>query len=293
MHLNRIALLIVLLVGLLPGVVVAAGPWQKLISLPDDPEKVFLGELLGLSMDAERQRYYVVDSAHAQLVSFDREGNYLSTLNPGDTLKKPASLAMLGDGRLWIVERSDNSLVQVNLQRQQVRAFPLAYANGQPIFADKIQADEKHQLYVLDRGRGVVVRLDDNLKVRQTYQGAKGFKGFIDFRLTDSGLWALDGLSRSLTLFNSQGEVQRTVALDKELAFPVAFEVDVAGQFYLLDRHAGRIVVFDRSGRYSYDFLLQGKRPGQLWFPARLMFDWEGRLCVVNEGNGRVDIYGR
>lgn len=285
--------LIIVLQGLTASLAVAAGPWQFVESLPNKTADVSLGESLALTVDAEKQRYYVVDSSHAQLVSFDQQGQFLAALNPGGSLQNPVSLALASSGKLWVVERSISQLLYVDLQEQQVSPFKLSYPDGLSIMADKVAVDAKNRLYVLDRSRGAVLRLDDNLKVVQRYSGAGDFQGFSDFRLTSDGLWALDGLGRSLTLFADDGKPVRQVRLDGTLAFPVAFAVDPAGQFFLLDRHAGKIVVFDSRGGYGYDFLLKGKRQGQLWFPSDLLFDWTGRLCVVNDGNGRIDIYSR
>lgn len=94
-------------------------------------------------------------------------------------------------------------------------------------------------------------------------------------------------------LLTYEGKLVRQVPLTGEMEFPVAFDIDATGHFYLLDRHAGKVLVFDSRGDLSYDLLLKGKRQGRLWYPSDLMFDWQGRLCVVNEGNGRVDIYSR
>jgi len=272
---------------------IAAGTWEFALSLPGKGAEHSLGEALALAMDESRQRYYVVDSSHGQLVSFDQQGQFLNALNPGNALKKPVAMALASAGKFWVIERSNNQLVYVDLDRQQVRAFSLFAPDGLPIFPEKVKVDRKNRLYLLDRSRGTVVRLDDNLKVKQTFLGEKGFRGFTDFLLTEEGLWALDALRRELTLFDDNGKRLRKVELVDKLSFPVAFETDSAGQFYLLDRHAAKILVFNRSGEFSYEFLIKGKRQGQLWYPAGLKFDWAGRLCVVNEGNGRIDIYSR
>ncbi len=293
MNQKRLISGLILLLGLWAGPLYAAGPWQFVQSLPGKDAEVTLGEALALTLDAERQRYYVVDGSKGQLISFDQQGQLLTALNPGNRLQKPVSLALAPGGKLWVVERSANQLLYVNLQEQQVRAFDLAYPDGQAIMPDQVALDDRNRLYVLDRSRGAVLQLDDNLKVTQTYRGGEDFHGFTEFHLTSDGLWALDGLGRSLTRFGTDGQLMRQVRLADRLQFPVAFAVDATEQFYLLDRHAGKVVVFDSQGGFSYEFLLKGKRPGQLWYPSGLLFDWQGRLCVVNDGNGRIDIYGR
>jgi hypothetical protein len=140
--------------------------------------------------------------------------------------------------------------------------------------------------------RGTVVRLDDNLKVEKILAGEQGGKGFVDFKVKKTGTWALDGLSGKVYRFAGDG-APAVLALARSLAFPVSLEIDEAGQLYILDRHAGSVAVFGPQGEFRYDFLGQGKRHGKLWYPAQLLFDWAGRLCVVDEGNSRVDIFNR
>ena len=284
---------LVFMLSLCSSSAIAAGPWQLVMSMPDKDADVVLGDALALTVDAGRQRYYVVDSNRGKLLSFGHQGELLAALNPGNRLQKPVSLAVAPGGILWVVDRATNQLVKVNLQKQQVLSFDLVSNDGLSVFADKVAVDQNRRVFVLDRSRGVVLRLDDNLKIIQEYVGKKPFQGFVDFRLTADGLWALDSLSRSLTLFSDDGKLIRQVTLAGNLEFPVAFEVDGTGMFYLLDRHAGKVVVFNGRGDLSYDFLLKGKRQGRLWYPASLLLDWAGRLCVVNEGNGRIDIYSR
>ena len=66
-----------------------------------------------------------------------------------------------------------------------------------------------------------------------------------------------------------------------------------ADTFFILDRHQNRVVVFSRDGRFLYSFLELGQNSGQLYFPRQLRFDPWGQLCVVDEGNGRVEIFSR
>jgi 6-phosphogluconolactonase (cycloisomerase 2 family) len=75
--------------------------------------------------------------------------------------------------------------------------------------------------------------------------------------------------------------------------FPVSLAVGPADSFYILDRHQNNIVVFSRDGQFQYSFLEFGQGPNQLYFPRQLRFDPWGRLCVVDEGNGRVEIFSR
>lgn len=270
----------------------AAGPWAYLRQLPALDSGVKLGLPSAVSIDTVKQRYYVVDAQGGQLVSFDKDGKFLAAFNAGGELRTPLSLARTSSGVLWAVDRYDNKLLYINPRQQKVQRFSLKYPDGKQIFPAKIALDSGNRLFVLDQRRGAVVQLDDNLKVVQHYRGEEAFQGFVDFKIKDGILWALDGLSAVVYRFAVGEPAAESVRLSG-LQFPVALEIDSAGQFYVLDRHAGTVEVFGPKGDKRFDFLGKGKRHGQLWYAKELIFDWEEKLCVVDEGNNRVDILTR
>ena len=270
----------------------AAGPWSYLRQLPAADSGVKIGLPSALSVDAKSGRYYVVDAADGQLVSFDKDGKFLSAFNAGGELKSPVSLARTSSGVLWVVNRASNELLYINPRKQKVEHYQPSHPDGARIVAAKVAVDGEDRLFVLDQRRGAILQLDDSLQVVQNYSGDKGFRGFVDFKLKGRDIWALDGLARKIYRFSANGETVKVVAL-QGLQFPVALEVDTAGQFYVLDRHAGTIEVFGPQGDKRFDFLGRGKRHGQLWYAKDLLFDWEQRLCVVDEGNARIDILTR
>jgi hypothetical protein len=93
--------------------------------------------------------------------------------------------------------------------------------------------------------------------------------------------------------FTMDGKPASSVVLEDVVRFPYSLEVGPSGIFYVLDRHGGDVAVFDREGRFRYRFLTPGQARGRLYFPIELKFDPWGRLCVVEEGNGRVEIFKR
>ncbi|OHB29058.1 MAG: hypothetical protein A2X84_02995 [Desulfuromonadaceae bacterium GWC2_58_13] len=262
------------------------------MQLPVNDAGITIDRPIAIAIDEENKRYYVVDAVGGTLISFDSDGKHLAAFNAGGELKQPVAMAKGLRGMLWVIERSTNQLFYVNPKEQEVRKFPLSYPDGSLIFPARLAVDSQGRLLVLDRMRGAVVRLDDNLKVEQSFVGGQGSKGFVDFKVRKDGLWALDGLAGKVYRFAEDG-TSSVVALETRLEFPVSLEIDDAGQLYVLDRHAGSVAVFGPRGDFRFDFLGRGKRHGRLWYPSQLLFDWEGRLCVVDEGNNRVDIFSR
>lgn len=289
-YLQFALMLCVLVFG--PGVATAAGPWSYLRQLPAIDSGVKVVQPSTLALDVEMQRYYLVDAQGGQLISFDKDGKFLAAFNAGGELRTPLSLARTQSGVLWVVDRGDNRLLYINPRQQKVQRFTVKYPDGAEAFPAKVVVDSSNRLFVLDQRRGIILQLDDKLSIVQQYQGTDDFRGFVDFKLKGENLWALDGLSEVVQRFAVSGAAAAPVQL-AGLEFPVSLEVDGAGQLYVLDRHAGEVVVFGPSGDLRFKFLGKGKRQGQLWFAKELVFDWDEKLCVVDEGNGRVDILTR
>lgn len=282
----------VALMLLLCGAAFAAGPWNYVRQLPAADSGVNIALPSALSIDAEKQRYYVVDAEGGQLVSFDKDGKFLAAFNAGGELKTPLSMARTSTGALWVVNRANNELLYINPRQQKVQRYALKYPDGAEVFPAKVAVDARNRLFLLDQRRGEILQLDDNLTIVQRYSGGEGFQGFVDFKLKGAKIWALDGLGAAVYQFSVSGATAGPIALSG-LQFPVSLEVDSSGQFYVLDRHAGTVIVFGPSGDLRFSFLGKGKRHGQLWYGKELIFDWDEKLCVVDEGNGRIDILTR
>jgi DNA-binding beta-propeller fold protein YncE len=68
---------------------------------------------------------------------------------------------------------------------------------------------------------------------------------------------------------------------------------DTNGDIYVAEGHGGpngRIVVFDRTGKYLREFGKKGSGPGEFDQPHGLAFDSKGRLFVADRSNNRIQI---
>ena len=77
------------------------------------------------------------------------------------------------------------------------------------------------------------------------------------------------------------------------LEFPVSLAVGPSGYLYVLDRHQNSVLVYDESGVFRYSFLSSGQSVSNVYFARQVRFDPWDRLCVVDEGNGRVEVFNR
>lgn len=284
-------LLLALLLLLAPATAWAQAPWQWQMSLKIDTVGEAMYMPSAVAFDTENERYYAVDAGRSRLVSFSRDGEMLRAFTADGRLKAPFDMVRLDNGQLWVVEKGRNSLTRIDIGARVVEPHQLKDGDRQ-VFPDRI-ALAGGKLHILDRAAGMVLRLADDLTIEQRFGCPGCVDGFADFVMVDGALWALENMSKRVVLFRADGTLERAIELGDEVGFPVSLAVDSAGFIYVLDRHRNRIAVFDEEGRFRYRFLAQGQARGQVYFPRQLRFDPWGRLCVVDEGNGRVEIFSR
>ena len=243
-----------------------------------------------LSLDLQRQRYYVVDSQAGRLLSFDKDGKKLGEFDAAGELVRPTAMTFARPGKMWVVERSDSSLLYIDMKTQKIRKFFLKGPNGGQLFPDRIATDKNHRLYVGDRLSGRVYALDDNLKIAVVFAPRAGGQ-FVDFKIRDNRLWALEQRQQIVYSFKLDGSQEKQISLQHKLDTPVSLEVGEQQQLYILDRAVGRVFHFTSHGKFIDVFGQRGYRRGQLRYPAQLVMDWQQRLCIVNQGNDRIEVF--
>lgn len=287
------AWLVVLMFGFGASASAQIVPWKLVMQFPELGGDVKVKTPRFLGLDSEKKRYYLVDATEGKIDAFDAEGQFVASFDAAGQLNSPVSMARTSSGKFWIVERSRNQLLYVDIRQKMIRDFTLKDKEGRLVVPDRIALDAKDHLFVLDRLSGSVLQVDDDLKVVRRFSAGTETKGFCDFKVKEEGVFALDCLQREVFVFDLRGTLQETIALKADLMFPSALEVEGADRLYILDRHKGNISVFDRQGELKFDFLDKGKRSGLVSYGAYLLLDWDNRLCVVEEGNGRVEVYER
>lgn len=243
-----------------------------------------------LALDMSRQRYYVVDTQKRRLLSFDQEGKPLGEFDVAGGLVLPTAMTFARPGKMWLVERSTNSLLYVDLKTQKIRTFSPHGTDGKALVPDHIATDSGHRLYVSDRLSGRIYALDDNLKVAAVFAPQPGGQ-FVDFKIKGETLWALERVDQAVYQFNLSGQQQQRIALQPPLDTPVSLEINPRQQIFVLDRALGKISRFSSKGRYLDSFGQQGYRRGQFSYPSQIIFDWQQRLCVVNQSNDRIEVF--
>jgi len=280
---------LLLLLPVTAGAQSSVWSWQMSLRVEDVGDAMYMPS--AVAFDSESERYYAIDTGRNRLVSFSRDGKLLKGFTANNRLKAPFDMVRLDNGQLWVVEKGRNSLTLIDVAARKVQPNMLRDGDQQ-VFPDRI-AESGGRLFVLDRSSGQVLRLAPDLSIEQRYGCANCSAGFIDFVIDDGDVLAIEPRDRKLYRFKRDGTVVEEIELSGEAGFPVSVAVGPAGFYYVLDRHANSVLAYDESGRFRYQFLTTGKSAGKVYFARQLRFDPWGRLCVVDEGNGRVEIYAQ
>lgn len=293
-YLNTLLRLAALTAGSISIIVstsLAAEPWTWRATLDGASSGQSMTMPTSLHIDAERQRYYVVDSGGSRLLSFTREGGFLHTFTAEGKLQIPYDMVRDDADLIWVVEKGRNSLTSIDVKAKAVT--PHVLKDGErTLVPDRLEFKDG-TFYVVDKATGEIALLGKDLSVKKWISCAECSTGIVDFKLTTDGIWVLDQLDKKVVRFDGEGKVLKSFTVAQHVEFPVSLAIDSAGNVYVLDRHKAAIAVFDPQGGFKYTFLAKGWSRGELYFPIEIVFDPWGGLCVVEEGNGRVEVFGR
>ena len=266
-------------------------PWQWQMSLQVDKVGDAMYMPSAVAFDKDSERYYVIDTGRNRLVSFGRDGKLIRAFSANDQLKAPFDMVRLDNGQLWVVEKGRNSLTLIDVAAKKIE--PNTLKDGERlVFPDRI-AVSGGKLYVLDRASGQILRLAPDLSVEKHFGCPDCSAGMADFVIVDNSVLALEPRDKKIYRFDADGKVVKEIPLGGEIDFPVSLAVGSSGFIYVLDRHQNSVLAYSEDGRFRYSFLGSGQSAGKVYFARQLRFDPWGQLCVVDEGNGRVEVYGR
>ncbi len=285
-------LLPLLALTLLPLTVLAessAWQWQTSLQVEAAGDSMYMPS--AVAFDKVGERYYAIDTGRNRLVSFGRNGDLLRAFTANGQLKAPFDMVRLDNGQLWVVEKGRNSLTLIDVAAKKIEPNTL-HDGERLIFPDRI-AVAGGKLYILDRSSGQVLRLAADLSVEQRYGCSDCSAGFADFIIDGGSVLAIEPRDKKIYRFKADGSIDDEIRLGDEVEFPVSLAVGPSGFYYVLDRHQNSVLVYSEDGQYRYRFLSTGQSAGKVYFARQLRFDPWGQLCVVDEGNGRVEIYAQ
>lgn len=193
---------------------------------------------------------------------------------------------------------------------------PLLHADSMGRVAPQALAmDGLGRLFVLDRSHGRILRLDRDGQWRLFGSGDQGGRRYPN--MTDlyagwgPGLFALDPAASEIHQFDLDGNLRRTLGYserredrtpgfelrtdDRTLGFlqPADFALNRSGELLLLDESGGRLLLYDRNGRFVTDLAAGTAGADRPQAPTRLAVDARDRIYLLDPPAGRVRPFSR
>ncbi len=281
-----------LVLNLLLSLIILGSAWsfQLKFSLEKGSDDIHLRQPFATFFDQTNLRLYVADTGNNRLVSYELDGNPLKEFDAAGQLKGPIAMIRDDYGNLWVVERPLNSLTFIDLKAHRLERHQVIYHNN-PVLIDRL-AWWSPYLMLLDRTSGKVLVLDNSLNIKRVIAPQdQQFRGFIDFKIKGDIFWGLENVTGRIFAINLKNNQEKVISPQRRMVLPISIEIDNQENLYILDRDLKKIFVFDKNGRFRYSFLKEGFQPGQVRYPWQLLFV-KNNLLVVDEGNGRVDVWG-
>ncbi len=240
---------------------------------------------VSIFIDDNSGKIYITDSGNERFLSFSKDLKPLKEFNAGGLVKTPEGMIKDDNGNIWYIERDSNSIVKINLKLKKIQKKQLS------IFPDRISFFNR-KIAVIDRFSGEIVLIDKDFKITKRLKlDDKYFKGFFDIKVkSENEICGMENLSGRIICFNIKTGLIKKFTPKKMLVQPISFDFDENGNFYILDRYLKKVFIFNANGRLLFSALKEGEREGELYYPWQIVIH-NKRIYIVDEGNGRIDIF--
>lgn len=266
--------------------------WVNQWRAPEPQGGVRLQSALAITVDPDRERFYLADGIAGKLHAFDLDGRHISSFSGEDRLGVPISLTLQRSGRFWVIDRAGNALLRVIPEEERLERFPFQLQGQGAMLPQKVVWHPGAGLLVLDRLSGRVLNLDDNLEIKGRYGSA-----CTDVVSADGSVWILQEDKTILQIDPQRGDSERRIKLDARLQRPVALERNPQGQFIVADRALAQVLVFSPEGRHLYSIGAKGRGVGRFNSPRQVVSlssdTHAGAMLVLDEVNRCVDLFVR
>lgn len=253
----------------------------------------------GVWCDRRTGEIYVADPGSGAIEIFDEEGAPLYAFSDDEHLAEPVRVAVGPDDRIYVID-SDHARIKTYSYRGEFLGYldPPGFEGREKPSFTAITFDLNGDLYVGESRSGQVVAYDAKLRQKLrigAYGEAPGqFNGITGIAIDAKNVYVASVQGVAVQVFTRQGRYVRGWGAHEaglnNVSLPAGIAVDAKGRVILLDKLRQEIKYFDPDGRLIDLYGGGGRQPGAVAYPSDLSMDRQGRLCVADSGNFRVQV---
>jgi DNA-binding beta-propeller fold protein YncE len=271
---------------------------RPVTSMYEHLEAGFFRRPRGVAVDPVRGEIWIADTQNDRLAIFSADGLPLHSVRPGGEVRRPAKLAVQGDGRVLVLDDDRTRVAVLDWRGRFEGRLELPGLPAQPRLA-ALALDAEGNLYLGDDSTGQILVYGPERRLRLRF-GSRGdgpgqFRSIADIAATAERIVVTDAVATAVQVFDRRGRLELGFGEHAtgvaNFSLPAGVAVDAAGRILVLDSIRQEIKVFSDSGRFLDRFGGGGRGPGSVFFPEDLAIDAAGRVYVAERGNGRVQVF--
>ena len=251
---------------------------------------------------ATREKFYVTDTAMADVVIFDVENKKVTSLKNMKvrSLYKPIDLVIdPPTGRIFVTDSQSDMVMVLEKDGKLIGKLEPNTPFKQPT---GIALDEKRKrLYVVDTHNHHVQVFDlDSLDYLQTIgrrgrgEGSFNFPSYADVN-SRGDLYVVDTMNGRVQSFDKEGRFILAFGefgdIPGMFARPKGIAIDSEDHLYIVDGAFNNVQIFNEEGEILLAFAQYGNARGALILPSGISIDDDDFIYVADSWNARVAVY--
>ena len=216
---------------------------------------------------------------------FDVNGNFITSWTDAVHIEDINGFDFDSHGNLYAMESSSNQVVKLDNQG----SFVLTWEIGDSAVTNRIACDSRNNVYVINYDTNQILKYNSNGSFIRSWTPWDGSSCLgID---SQDFVYVAGSLIQK---FNINGEFikkwESPLNEGGSLITPHGMAIDSLNAVYVAEIDVGRIQKFDSEGEFITEFG-SDEGQGQLSRPAGITVADDGLVYVIDEGNGKIQIY--
>ncbi|MCM2265644.1 MAG: NHL repeat-containing protein [Desulfuromonadales bacterium] len=280
--------------GCLLPAAVGAAQLKHLQTLYADGEGVALKLPEGVACD--EKTLVVADTGNSRVVIFSLGEQTLvaKAVLPLEGIV-PLIVRMNSRGDIYLLNGKDRTVAMLGADGKTAGALkPKGLPDAQNFVPRSFAFDAQDNLYLLDIFAERVLVLDAAGQYLRQIAFPKSYGTMADLAINSQGtVYLLDSVAGAIYAAGPGAEAFTLLGkgLKEYTNFPTSLAIDGQGTIYLSDQHGSGLALIGKDGSFLGRKLAMGWEEGQLYYPAQLCINSQGKLIVADRSNNRVQVF--